>query len=57
MNNRRKLAIALGTGALAAPFGSFAQQQERQSIGPQDSPVAHDNGGQSHQNVIFGKIA
>ncbi len=27
MNNRRKLIIALGAGALAAPFGSFAQQQ------------------------------
>jgi putative ABC transport system substrate-binding protein len=27
MNNRRKLLIVLGTGALAAPFGTFAQQQ------------------------------
>jgi putative ABC transport system substrate-binding protein len=27
MNNRRKLVIALGAGALAGPFGSFAQQQ------------------------------
>jgi putative ABC transport system substrate-binding protein len=27
MNNRRKLVIALGAGALAAPFSSFAQQQ------------------------------
>ena len=27
MNNRRKLLIVLGTGALAAPFGSLAQQQ------------------------------
>ena len=27
MNNRRKLLIALGAGALVAPFGSFAQQQ------------------------------
>jgi len=27
MNNRRKVVIALGAGALAAPFGSFAQQQ------------------------------
>src|ERR1039458_5781426 len=26
MNNRRKLLIALGAGALAAPFSSFAQQ-------------------------------
>ena len=25
MNNRRRLVIALGAGALAAPFGSFAQ--------------------------------
>ena len=27
MNNRRKLLIAFGAGALAAPFGSFAQPQ------------------------------
>jgi len=27
MNNRRKLVIALGAGALTAPFGSFAQQR------------------------------
>ncbi len=27
MNNRRKLVVALGAGALVAPFGSFAQQQ------------------------------
>ena len=27
MNNRRKLVIALGASALAAPFGAFAQQQ------------------------------
>jgi hypothetical protein len=27
MNNRRKLVIAFGAGALAAPFHSFAQQQ------------------------------
>ena len=27
MNNRRKLVIALGAGALATPFASFAQQQ------------------------------
>ncbi len=27
MSNRRKLILALGAGALAAPFGSFAQQQ------------------------------
>jgi putative ABC transport system substrate-binding protein len=27
MNNRRKLIIALGAGALATPFASFAQQQ------------------------------
>src|SRR5580765_1142657 len=26
MNNRRKLVIALGANALAAPFGAFAQQ-------------------------------
>ena len=29
MNNRRKLVIALGAGALAAPFDSFAQQQRK----------------------------
>jgi putative ABC transport system substrate-binding protein len=29
MNNRRKLVIALGAGALAAPFASFAQQQTK----------------------------
>ena len=27
MNNRRKLIVALGAGALAATFASFAQQQ------------------------------
>ena len=27
MNNRRKLVITLGAGALTAPFASFAQQQ------------------------------
>jgi len=27
MNNRRKLLIALGAGALAAPLSSFAQQK------------------------------
>jgi putative ABC transport system substrate-binding protein len=29
MNNRRKLLIALGAGALIAPFGVFAQQQSK----------------------------
>lgn len=29
MNNRRKLIVALGAGALAAPFGSFAQQHAK----------------------------
>jgi putative tryptophan/tyrosine transport system substrate-binding protein len=29
MSNRRKLVIALGAGALAAPFGSFAQPQRK----------------------------
>ena len=29
MNNRRKILIALGAGALVAPFGSFAQQQNK----------------------------
>jgi hypothetical protein len=27
MNNRRKLMVALGVGALTAPFASLAQQQ------------------------------
>ena len=27
MNNRRKLVVALGAGALTAPFASIAQQQ------------------------------
>ena len=29
MNNRRKLIIALGASALAAPFATFAQQQSK----------------------------
>ena len=29
MNNRRKLLVGLGVGALTAPFGSFAQQQSK----------------------------
>ena len=29
MNNRRRLVIALGAGALAAPFASYAQQQPK----------------------------
>jgi putative ABC transport system substrate-binding protein len=29
MNNRRKLIIALGAGAIAGPFGSFAQKQRK----------------------------
>jgi hypothetical protein len=29
MNKRRKLVIALGAGALALPFDSFAQQQNK----------------------------
>jgi hypothetical protein len=29
VNNRRKLVIALGAGALAAPFGTFAQQADK----------------------------
>jgi putative tryptophan/tyrosine transport system substrate-binding protein len=33
MNPRRKLLAALGGGALAAPFGSFAQQQRSYRIG------------------------
>src|SRR4030095_15144038 len=30
MNNRRRLVIALGTGALSAPLACFAQQQRSQ---------------------------
>jgi putative ABC transport system substrate-binding protein len=33
MNNRRKLVIALGAGAFAAPFASFAQQGKLRRIG------------------------
>jgi putative ABC transport system substrate-binding protein len=33
MNNRRKLVIALGASALAAPFGSFAQPQRVYRVG------------------------
>jgi putative ABC transport system substrate-binding protein len=33
VNNRRKLVIALGAGALGAPFGSFAQQGKVWRIG------------------------
>ena len=29
MNNRRKLVLALGAGALTASFGSFPQQQNK----------------------------
>ena len=29
MNNRRKLVVALGAGALAAPFGTFGQQKNK----------------------------
>ena len=29
MNNRRKLLVALGAGALATPFGSLARQQQK----------------------------
>ena len=45
MNNRRKLIVALGTGAIAAPFASFAQQQSKiwrigwlKIQGPQHTP-------------------
>jgi putative ABC transport system substrate-binding protein len=40
MNNRRKLVIALGAGALAAPFGSFAQPQPAKI--PRVGFLAHD---------------
>lgn len=33
MNNRRRLVIALGAGALASPLASFAQQQKIWRIG------------------------
>src|SRR4051794_6310456 len=33
MNKRRRLLVALGAGALGAPFGSFAQQQKIYRIG------------------------
>jgi putative ABC transport system substrate-binding protein len=33
MRNRRKLIVALGAGALAAPFGSFAQRDKVWRVG------------------------
>lgn len=49
MNNRRKLIVALGAGALAAPFGCFAQQQAKvrrvgvlSSFSPSDSADWHE---------------
>ena len=45
MNNRRKLVIALGAGALAAPFGSFAQQQGKVWRVGYLSPASPDRGG------------
>jgi putative ABC transport system substrate-binding protein len=50
MNNRRKLLVALGAGALTVPLGSFAQQQARNvpRIGllspnsPSDAALWHD---------------
>ena len=34
MNNRRKLVIALGAGALTLPLASFAQQQGKVWLPP-----------------------
>lgn len=46
MNNRRKLVIALGASALAAPFGAFAQQQgiawRVGFLAGRGRPAAHD---------------
>ena len=46
MNNRRKLVIALGAGALVAPFGSFAQQLGKVwrvgFLSPRSRPVSID---------------
>ncbi len=43
MNNRRKLIVALGAGALAAPFASFAQQLTTTKRIGFLSPFASDN--------------
>ncbi len=43
MNNRRKLVIALGASALAAPFASFAQQQGKVGRIGFLSPYRSDN--------------
>ena len=49
MNIRRKLVIALGAGALAAPFGSFAQQQGKVwrvgYLGQNVRPASLESGG------------
>ncbi len=46
MNNRRKLIVALGAGALVAPFASFAQQQDKVwrvgILGSRRRPVSSD---------------
>ena len=54
MNNRRKLVIALGAGALAAPFGLFAQQQKIYRIGILQSGVREDNDKSSGLPFISG---
>lgn len=58
MNNRRKFIVALGAGALAAPFHAFAQQQGKVwrvgvlSIG--SPPVLETVGGITDASLPFG---
>jgi putative tryptophan/tyrosine transport system substrate-binding protein len=58
MNNRRKLIVALGAGALSAPFGSFAQQQSKVSRIGILSPGAPFDAGRnpSALAVLFGAL-
>jgi len=68
MNNRRKLVIALGANALAAPLGAFAQQSGKvarigwlSSDGPDSSSVRikafqqrlHELGHIEGKNIVF----
>ena len=53
MNNRRKLVIAFGAGALSAPFGSFAQQQGKVWRVGFISPFLSGNSRQYQQFEVF----
>jgi putative ABC transport system substrate-binding protein len=54
VNNRRKLVIALGAGALAAPFGLFAQQRRAKiaQIGILNSESASDSSEQNRAEAL-----